>query len=481
MQAGTQLQIEGRVLGAILAKGDALYELPAGFVPQAFSRDTFRRAFEAMERLGKAKRLPVGPVDVTWLVAEAGLPDGARIELETAEAEADSLVNRARLADNAGALLDRYRRASLTTLLGKAADALRGDAPTEEITGKLVARLLDLDQGEKAETVSFREAALSFVDAIEAHKGKKGSVLKSGFADLDSMLKIRKGNLIVLAARPGVGKTTLALNVADNVALAGGKVLAHSLEMADAELVTLALSRAAKIDSQEFFEEEGWPAEKWERISTALNDRIGNGDGNLHINDSHHSLGAICRITEKMHRKHGLSLVIVDYLQLIQCDLGKNATRENQVSTISRTLKLMAQRLQIPVLALSQLNRDPEKRGQTSAQPVCFRCGVTKGKHRPDDRHPFEPQPLAPPKLHDLRESGAIEQDANAVMFLHNPQAEHPDPNVRALGPYELVIAKQRLGKKGKVRLVADLKHSQFKPFSNSVAAPGHWMERGDN
>jgi replicative DNA helicase len=147
---------------------------------------------------------------------------------------------------------------------------------------------------------------------------------------------------------------------------------------------------------------------------------------------------------------------VVDYLQLVQCDLGRGATRENVVSTISRTLKLLAQRLGVPVIALSQLNRESEKRGEQ------------KGKNRAKidpmsvDRAPEQTVRAPPPKLHDLRESGAIEQDANAVCFLHHPLNESENRFERESGPFELIVAAQRLGPTGAVSLFAQRQFSRF-------------------
>jgi replicative DNA helicase len=212
-----------------------------------------------------------------------------------------------------------------------------------------------------------------------------------------------------------------------------------------------------------FDHEQGFTEGEWAGISATMEklcppEQV---DGFIHANHYHHSLGAICRITEKLHRKHTLSLVVVDYLQLVQCDLGKSATRENVVSTISRTLKLLAQRLGVPVLALSQLNRESAKRGDPKAKPKVRRIDPMAIDNKP------EPTPRAPPpQLHDLRESGAIEQDANAVVFLHHPLSESGISWERDHGPFELIVAAQRLGPTGSVSLHAERHYSRFKEMT---------------
>lgn len=465
--AASSMLLESRVLGAILARGDLFHELPAGFSADLFERVPLRRAFDAIQRMAGRRALPAGELDVTLVLAEAALDDANANDLRYAVLQADLEPSARSVADNAQALMTRRRRERMAALFREAAQELASDVSPEDVGSRVAARLMDIDRPERPETVSFRDAAASTIDLLEKAKMVGGQVLKTGFVDIDKVLKIRKGNLIVLAARPGMGKTTLAFNIADNVAVAGGKVLFHSLEMDDSELVTLALSRASRIDSQEFFEEKQFTPDQWNRVATAIDKRVGTGDGNLLINASYSSLGAICRITEKAHRKHGLSLVFVDYLQLVEAPLGKNATRENQVSAISRTLKTLAQRLQVPIIALSQLNRESVKRGGAT----------TKKRSKGEEAGPAL---LPRPQLHDLRESGAIEQDANAVVFLHNPHGESADEVEKRRGPFEVIVEKQRLGKRGVALMTGFLEFAEFRPCTNSSLPPSRgWSDQG--
>lgn len=452
MPGVSRTELEGKVIGAILLRSDALYELPATLTDAVFSQGVLARVFRAIGRQGQA--LPQGALDPAAVLTWAGLDgDGARDMLDKAAAMATGC----NLASVAAALLDQHRRQGATALLTSALEGFRAGEQTEDVIAKVATEILDLDRPGAPETSTATEAMLDALDGIEQCQIGGGRIVRSGFPDLDARLKMRPGNLIVLAARPGVGKTTLAFNIACNVAKyrsqgEGKRVLIHSLEMDRAELSVLALSRATRIDSMRFVEEKRFSADEWSRVS-AEGDRIGR-NANLIYNTQYPGLAAIASITRKEHRRSPLALVVVDYLQLVE-NQKRNGTRENEVSGVSGTLKRLAQELTVPILALSQFNREPEKR----AQP--------KPKGRRDE--PPAPALLPPPKMHELRESGAIEQDANAVVILHNPHADSADEYARAHGPFDVIIAKQRLGKKGTVQMLMDPEYCEFKPFQRSM------------
>jgi replicative DNA helicase len=470
-----------RVVGAILHRGDALHELPAGFRADVIHHGQLRQALEGLERLARAKRLPSGRVDHALVIAEAGLTDGAGATLQTAEYQADNVLTNGPgvIRDSAQALLDRHRRTKTRAMLIGAVEALDHGAATEDIIAGVTANLLDLDRPEQPEVLSYQEAARDTLDAVEQVKAGAARRLKTGYSRIDRVLRIRPGNLIVLGARSKIGKTTWARQVADAIALRRQHVLFHSLEMSVPEVVALDISRDLSIDSTEFFDDDDstkFSSDTWAAISKAIERRTPDGtSGYLHANHYHHGLGAILRISEKMHRKCGLALVVVDYLQLVQLDLGRNATREQVVATISRSLKSFAQRTGVPVLALAQLNRDAAKRGERPWRPP-RRKAKAKAKQDPmrlpgvpapppepeEPETPPEDEPTPPPQLHDLRESGALEQDANAVCFLHHPYDLAINPEKREHGPFSFIVAAQRLGPKGTVRLYADRKYSRF-------------------
>ncbi len=268
--------------------------------------------------------------------------------------------------------------------------------------------------------------AIESIEATQARVREGKSVLTgvpTGIQGLDQkLLGLQPGALIILAARPSVGKTAFALNIGTYAAIKGEKRVAiFSLEMPSEQLAMRILAAEAKLDfwrmSQGLLQQSDW-----DRIMTH-GDRIGASriwlDDNFVLSPI--ELRAKCR---KIKREGGLDLVIVDYLQLMNAPGAPS--REQEIALISRSLKSLAKELDLPILALSQLNRGVEKR---------------KGE---------------PPMLSDLRESGAIEQDADVVMFLHRPGEDREgEPQQRGdVQEIELHIAKQRQGPTGVVELV---------------------------
>jgi len=246
--------------------------------------------------------------------------------------------------------------------------------------------------------------------------GSEVTGISTGFRDLDRKLAgLHPTNLIVVAARPGMGKTALALNMAQNVALAGNTVAIFSLEMSREEVVTRMLCAKGRIDSQRL---------RTGRLSEADFTKLSNAAGalykqNIFVDDSPGltvtEIRAKCR---RLRRKPGLDLVVVDYLQLMNGSGQEN--RQQEIALISRSLKNLARELHVPIIALSQLNRAVEAR---------------------EDKRP---------RLGDLRESGAVEQDADVVMFIYRDEYYHPE-KVESKGVAEVVIAKHRQGGVGRI------------------------------
>jgi replicative DNA helicase len=246
--------------------------------------------------------------------------------------------------------------------------------------------------------------------------GSEVTGVSTGFRDLDRKLAgLHPTNLIVVAARPGMGKSSLALNMAQNVALAGNTVAIFSMEMSREEIVTRLLCSKGRIDSQRL---------RTGRLSEADFTKLSNAAGalykqNIYVDDSPGmtvtEIRAKCR---RLRRKPGLDLVVVDYLQLMNGSGQEN--RQQEIAMISRSLKDLARELHVPIIALSQLNRGVESR---------------------EDKRP---------RLGDLRESGAVEQDADVVMFIYRDEYYYPE-KVESKGVAEVVIAKHRQGSVGKV------------------------------
>ena len=256
----------------------------------------------------------------------------------------------------------------------------------------------------------------------ELNSGSGGRLpgLSTGFSGLDAKLSgLNKSDLLLLAARPGMGKTSLALNIGLNVGKASGKTVAiFSLEMSAEQLVTRLLASEAPVENQRLITGNLRELD-WEKVVSATA-KLSQAD--IRIDDN--PLLTVADMNAKCRRLDNLGLVIIDYLQLMTSAGGKSYSGENRqqaVSDISRMLKIMAKELQVPVICLSQLSRANEKR---------------------DDKRPM---------LSDLRESGAIEQDADIVMFIYRDDYYKEDSEKRNIA--EIIIAKNRHGETGKLEM----------------------------
>ena len=252
--------------------------------------------------------------------------------------------------------------------------------------------------------------------------------LATGFIDLDHKTAgFQKGNLVLVAARPAMGKTSLVLSMARDIAVRQHKnVLMFSLEMTSTELVNRILSMDSKVDSQKF---------KTGQLSDGDFESLAGSAGNiahsgLILYDTATTLGEIRSISRKMKMERDIQLVIIDYLQLMNSTSRRADSRQQEISEISRGLKLLAKELEIPIIALSQLSRQVEARTD----------------HRP--------------MLSDLRESGAIEQDADAVLFIYRDEVYNPDTDKKNIA--EIIIAKQRSGPIGTVELAWLPEYTQY-------------------
>lgn len=293
--------------------------------------------------------------------------------------------------------------------------------------------IFDISQKKSQEGFSkIKEVLMESFNKIEELYQSEGGItgLTTGFADIDRKTSgLQKSDLILVAARPSMGKTAFSINVAQNAAIkADASVAIFSLEMSKEQLVQRMLSSESHIEIQKIrtgtLSEDEWPslAKSMGPLSQAK----------IFIDDtpaiSVMEMKAKCR---RLKMEQGLDMILIDYLQLMSGD-GKTESRQQEISTISRSLKGLAREMDCPVVALSQLSRAPEMRAD----------------HRPI--------------LSDLRESGAIEQDADIVMFLYRDEYYNPDSEKKNIG--ELIIAKQRNGATGTVELAW---LGQFTKFAN--------------
>ena len=314
-------------------------------------------------------------------------------------------------------------------------DCYMDSQPLEDIledTEKSVFDVIQQRGGSEFEPI--RDVVLRTLDSIEKAAKQKGNItgLETGFRDLDAKTAgLQKSDLILIAARPAMGKTAFVLNIAEYVALHSNSTIAlFSLEMSKEQLVKRMLAMNSMVDSQKIRTGD-LEDDDWDKLVGSVR-KIGNS--NLVIDDTSgitaSELRSKCR---KLKIEQGLDLVIIDYLQLMTgAGKRKSDSRQQEISDISRSLKVMARELNVPVIALSQLSRAVES--------------------RPDKR----------PMLSDLRESGAIEQDADIVMFIYRDEYYNPDSEKK--GVAEVIVAKQRSGPTGPVELAW---LSQYKKFGN--------------
>ncbi len=274
-------------------------------------------------------------------------------------------------------------------------------------------------------------------------EGRRITGLATGYSGLDNETAgLQPSELIILAARPSMGKTALALNIAENVVLRQKEPVAiFSLEMSKESLLLRLLASEARVDAHKF-RTGHMNKDDWSKITGSLATL---GEAPLWIDDSASStvleMGAKAR---RLKRDRGLSLMIVDYLQLVvPTNTGRGSNRQEEVSSISRSLKGLAKELKVPILVLSQLTRAPER----------------------EERKP---------QLSDLRESGAIEQDADVVLFINRPNFYKTDMPEEDRAKAELIIAKQRNGPTGNLNFVFLARHTRFEE-----AAPDAWNSGG--
>ncbi len=306
-----------------------------------------------------------------------------------------------------------------------------GKEELENILGDTEKKVFQLVQRRNADDFTpIRQVVMNAMDKIEAASKTKGCVtgIPTGFLDLDYRTAgMHPSNLVLIAARPAMGKTAFVLNIAQNVAFRQNRTVAiFSLEMSKEELINRMFSLESNVDAQNLRTGQ-LSDEDWEKLIESAGTI---GRSNLFIDDTPSiSIAELRTKCRKLSLEHNLSMIIIDYLQLMSGN-GRAESRQQEVSEISRSLKGLARELNVPVLALSQLSRAVEQ--------------------RPDKR----------PMMSDLRESGAIEQDADLVMFIYRDDYYNHDTEKKDIA--EIIIAKQRAGSIGTVELAWLPRYTKF-------------------
>ena len=428
------LDAERGVLGSILLLNEAIDNVGEVLRPEHFYSDAHQKIYGAIRDLYENN---IRGIDAVTLAEELV----RRNELDAIGGPAylaeilDTVPHAAHVRYYCDIVRQKWMQRSLiyacTEIL---AESYELTTDIEELMQSAERRIFSIvEQQETNTNIAISDILMDAFHRIDERMNREGDVsgTTSGFTDLDAQTTgFQPTELIILAARPSMGKTALVCNIAEAVARQDGKgVLLFSLEQSNLELAERFLCITARVNGHDL-RAGNLTAEQRDQLMMASDDlaRLP-----LYIDDKPgRTMAQIAALSRRIHRKSPLGIIIIDYLQLVEPD-EKNAPREQQIAGISRRLKFLAKELRVPVVALAQLNRGVELR---------------------EDKRP---------RLADLRESGAIEQDADMVMFLHRPDAYDPEDRP---GEAEVIVAKHRSGPTGIVKLTWRKQFMRFEDYS---------------
>lgn len=421
------IDAEQSLLGALMFGGDQAWDRIADVVVETdFYRDDHRRIFRTIRALHEAGKAVDVLIVADSLTAsnEADQTGG----LAYLAGIANGVASAANIRSYAMIVADKAKRRRLIVIASDIEALAHGHQPVQEAIDQAGGALLDMaSKSRSAEPKHITEVVGRAIAEIETRIGK-GEIFgrATGFADLDSMTGgMHAGDLIIVAGRPSMGKTALAINIAENVGLAGGAVLVFSLEMSDTQIAMRNLAAIGSASIQRV-RSGGMTDEEWDGITAAMGRLY---ESKLWIDDAAGlSAAQMHARSRRIKRQHGLDLVVIDYLQLMTAD-GNN--RNEQLGEITRRVKLMARDLGVPVILLSQLSRKVEER---------------------TDKRPL---------MSDLRDSGSIEQDADVILMVYRDEYYSPDSPWKGMA--ELGLVKNRMGATGAVRLVFQGEFSRFR------------------
>lgn len=420
------IRAEQSVLGSVLIDNETLPDVCDKLTDEDFHDHTCRVIFHAVNELYR-EASPVDIVTLSAKLASLGVPD---------ETRSPETLGRILSVVPTSTNVDRYvqivrdksfMRKTIRLAETIAEQGYKGEYTSAELMQEAESEIFKLSEsfssGKNNSTRSIFDIMMDTLKDIEKAAANGGRItgIPTGFIDLDAKIAgLQPSDLILIAARPSMGKTAFALNIAEYAALKKGITTAiFSLEMSDTLLAKRLLSMDSHVDSQKIRTGQFSSIDEWREISESANRYA---KSHLFIDDTPGitltQLRTKCR---KLKAQHNLQLVFIDYLQLMAGE-GKASGRQEEISMISRGLKAIAREIECPIVALSQLSRGPESR---------------------NDKRPM---------LSDLRESGAIEQDADVVMFLYRDEYYNKDKSDKK-GITEVIIGKQRNGPVGTVEL----------------------------
>ncbi len=428
------IDAERAVLGSIMLKPDVCDDVALAVRPEDFADESYQLLYRHLLDLHDSGKRIDATIVVERLKTKGDLD---RVGGMATLADVVEAVPHAAHASHYAQIV--RDKAMLRSLIDAGTDILRDAYDSSDEPRQLLARAEErifsiLERRSSAEAKPIQavlEDVLVRMDARMKHEHTIGGV-ETGFTELDSLCGgLHNSELVILAARPSMGKTAFAMNIAEHVAInLRQPALFVSLEMACMELADRLLCSAAQVNGHRL--RNGTISQEDRRRLVQKSSEIGTSP--LYIDDTPgRTLTEIAAVARRLKRKHGLALVVIDYLQLIEPDNPRDP-RQEQVARIARRLKMMSRELDIPVLCLAQLNRQAE---------------VSR-----DNR----------PRLNHLRESGAIEQDADVVMFVHREEyyQTNDEDRERVKGQAEIIIAKQRNGPIGDVKLLWQHDYTRF-------------------
>ena len=428
-------EAEESVIGAVLLSEEAVNEVMDRLHPPDFYVPAHQAIFEAMRELFDTSQA-IDAVTVSEALRRRG-------ELD----KVGGVAYLTRLVDIVPSTSNILYYSGIVEEHAKRRELIRAGASVTDFAFDIdeeIARVMDraeqavLSVAERRSAQTLLEVGPLFSDVLEhiellEQRGSELTGLATGYVDLDKKLAgLQAANLVVIAARPAMGKSSLALDIAVNAAVQSEPVAIFSLEMSKEEIVQRILSSVGRVDSMKL--RSGQLGPLWQRVVDAAGKMY---QAPIYIDDSPvvtvTDIRAKCR---RLKRKKGLSLVVIDYLQLMEASSREN--RQQEISEITRNLKNLARELEVPVIAVSQLNRSLEAR---------------------EDKRP---------RLSDLRESGSIEQDADVVMFIYRHEYYHPEDQERK-GIAEVIVAKHRAGSTGPVEVTFQPEFTRFANLGRDV------------
>ncbi len=424
-------EAERSVLGSAMLDKDALFDVVELIHADDFYNEGHKEIFKAITDLYKKS----APVDVLTVSEELKKRNslemvGGRAYIAALSADVPSTSNAAEYAKivSGKAVL----RNLINTADGIMNSSYEENMDTNAILDMAEREIFEIAQkGQKSDFAHIKDVLLENINTIDKMSQLEGNLtgLTTGFRDLDQLTSgLHRSDLIILAARPAMGKTAFALSVAQQAAIKGkASVMIFSLEMSKEQLGQRLLSMESRIDMQAL-KTGKLERRDWDQINMAL-DVL--SKANINIDDTPGiSIMEMKNKCRRLKAEKGLDLIVIDYLQLMSMEGKSNENRQQEISTLSRNLKLLARELDCPVIVLSQLSRAPEQ--------------------RPNHR----------PMLSDLRESGSIEQDADIVIFLYRDEYYNEDTDKP--GECEVIVAKHRSGPTGTVDVTWLGKYTRF-------------------